>query len=54
MLSNLLSVLFPPSTQSLGRCSVQDSAEFDEQGWAGNVQEKPYRDGIHRVTVEGE
>ena len=54
MLGDLLSVLFPPSTQNLGRCSVQDSAEFEEQGWAGNVQPKKYRDGIERVIVEGE
>ena len=27
--------------------------EPEEQGWAGNVQEKPYRDGIDRMAKEG-
>jgi hypothetical protein len=47
----LLSRLFPPK---MGKFGVYvESPEPDERGWAGNVREKRYRDGIDRVMQEG-
>ena len=50
----LLEKLFPPK---LGRIDGvleghEGYEEPEEQGWAGNVQERPYRDGIDRTLKE--
>ena len=51
LLLMLLSQLFPPK---MGKFGVYiESPDPDEQGWAGNVCEKKYRDGIDRVMQEG-
>jgi hypothetical protein len=48
----LLEKLFPPKLGWIdGVLAGEDEPE--EQGWAGNVREKPYRDGIDRVLKEG-
>lgn len=52
MITQALSMLFPPSLRSLGRLRVEEDAEFDEQGQAGPVREKKYRDGIERHFAE--
>jgi hypothetical protein len=49
-ISHLLSKLFPPKLP--GRLSVRDEQGFDEQGCAGNVQPKQYRNGIERHFAE--
>src|SRR5208283_1002346 len=47
LISLLLSTLFPPSPGRIdGR--IEGFEDYDEQGWAGNVREKPYRDAIDR------
>ena len=48
----LLEKFFPPK---LGRIDVilGGRGEPEEQGWAGNVREKKYRDGIDRTLKEG-
>jgi hypothetical protein len=48
----LIERLFPPQLGRIDGVFVEDS-ESKEQGWAGNVQEKPYRDGIDRTFKEG-
>ena len=47
----LLEKFFPPK---LGRVDgiLEGRGELEEQGWAGNVQERPYRDGIDRTFKE--
>ena len=52
MLRNILVWLFGPSVRSLGKFEVLEYAEYEEQGWAGNVQFKQYRDGIERTFAE--
>lgn len=49
-LERVLSFFFPPR---LGRVAGHVEADdIDEQGWAGNVREKKYRDGIDRYFKE--
>jgi hypothetical protein len=48
----LIERLFPPELGWIDGTLVGEP-EFEEQGWAGNVREKPYRDGIDRVLKEG-
>jgi hypothetical protein len=49
-IESVLSRLFPPK---MGKLVYTEPTERDEQGWAGNVREKKYRDGIDRVMHEG-
>jgi hypothetical protein len=44
--------LFPPELGWIDG-TITGEPESSEQGWAGNVQEKPYRDGIDRTFKEG-
>jgi hypothetical protein len=50
--NTLLEKLFPPELGWIDG-TITGSPEPEEQGWAGNVQEKPYRDGIDRMAKEG-
>lgn len=50
--NSLLEKLFPPELGWIDG-TIEGSPEPVEQGWAGNVREKPYRDGIDRVSKEG-
>lgn len=51
-LERILARLFPPSIESLGRIALDEKKEYEEQGAAGNVRRKKYRDGIERVLAE--
>lgn len=44
--------LFPPKLDRIYG-TIAGEPEPEEQGWAGNVREKPYRDGIDRTFKEG-
>ena len=50
----LLEKLFPPKLERIDGVleGYEGYEEPEEQGWAGNVQERPYRDGIDRTFKE--
>lgn len=50
--NTLLEKLFPPKLGKIHGTIIEEP-EFEEQGWAGNVRERPYRDGIDRTFKEG-
>ena len=50
----LLEKFFPPKYGVVDGVLVGvDDLDPNEQGWAGNVKERPYRDGIDRTFKEG-
>lgn len=56
MIETILSTLFPPKLPRLSALEILHSDRVvseAEDGWAGNVRVKKYRDGIDRVQQEG-
>ena len=51
LVERVLSFLFPPKFGKVE--GFASRPEFNEEGWAGNVRVKKYRDGIDRVEKEG-
>jgi hypothetical protein len=52
MIERILSVLFPPRLPGRIDREVQVEYEFQEQGSAGPVKRKLYRNGIERFYAE--
>lgn len=52
MLARLLSLLFPPRLPKAAVDWTPPADPYPEQGWAGKVKRKPFRNGIDRYFAE--